>query len=288
MEANTTPRRNRLDLMEPAEKMIQEAIWEIETIGADERLTKAEYLMSKAKDLISDFIDKKPLPPSLDLDSPEFDEFKDKVMELVLSRLLAYDGKGVFGYEKMQTVAELVLKGSQIETDIIVEKNVKLFNELRGSCQPPPEPLTAEEVLLKNINHKHLTSLAGIDSLEVRTCFVLKAMHEYASICNKANLDWGRVEREFKKWAVNHYSREDTAKEIFNWFKSHLQTTNLQSSQKEIEFPDYNACVDIAYDHGYGFDPMSSEKMPYENHVAAVWGLEKMRDLIKERIEIKK
>ena len=53
-------RRNRVDLMIPAEKKILEAIWEIETIGADTRLTEAQTLLSKAKDLVSDYHDKIP------------------------------------------------------------------------------------------------------------------------------------------------------------------------------------------------------------------------------------
>lgn len=52
-----TQRRNRLDLMSPAETAIQNAIWEVEKIGADVRLTKAVNQLSDAKSLVSDFID---------------------------------------------------------------------------------------------------------------------------------------------------------------------------------------------------------------------------------------
>lgn len=45
--------------MEPAEKAIQEAIWEVEKIGADSKLTEAVILLGKAKDLVADFIDGK-------------------------------------------------------------------------------------------------------------------------------------------------------------------------------------------------------------------------------------
>lgn len=55
----TFSRRNRMDLMKPAEKMIQEAVWEIEKLGASDKLTEAVTLMSKAKELVSDFIDGK-------------------------------------------------------------------------------------------------------------------------------------------------------------------------------------------------------------------------------------
>lgn len=54
-----TPRRSRLDLNEPAEIAIRNAVNEIEKIGADTRLTEAVMLLAKAKDLVSDFIDKK-------------------------------------------------------------------------------------------------------------------------------------------------------------------------------------------------------------------------------------
>lgn len=56
---NTFPRRSRLDLMEPAEVAIFYAVQEIEKIGADARLTEAQILLSKAKDLVSDYVDEK-------------------------------------------------------------------------------------------------------------------------------------------------------------------------------------------------------------------------------------
>lgn len=52
------PRRNRLDLNTKAELSIHESIQEIENIGADEKLTKAINLLSEAKNLVSDYIDK--------------------------------------------------------------------------------------------------------------------------------------------------------------------------------------------------------------------------------------
>lgn len=51
------PRRNRLDLNEPAELAIHNAMQEVEKIGAGVRLTDAVVLLAKAKDLVSDFID---------------------------------------------------------------------------------------------------------------------------------------------------------------------------------------------------------------------------------------
>lgn len=59
MSNQTTPRRIRLDLMEPAEKAIQDAMQEVEKLPADPKLTDAVVLLSQAKDLVSDFIDTK-------------------------------------------------------------------------------------------------------------------------------------------------------------------------------------------------------------------------------------
>lgn len=53
------PRRHRIDLMVPAEKLIYHAIQEVEKLGADVNLTNAQILLVQAKDLISNYIDKK-------------------------------------------------------------------------------------------------------------------------------------------------------------------------------------------------------------------------------------
>lgn len=50
-------RRNRLDLNIPAEAAIQNAIWEVEKVGADVKLTEVVILLGKAKDLLSDYVD---------------------------------------------------------------------------------------------------------------------------------------------------------------------------------------------------------------------------------------
>jgi hypothetical protein len=62
MTANDFPRRNRLDLNEPAELAIHNAIQEVEKLPADERLTRAVTLLSEAKDMVADFIDQ-PVTP---------------------------------------------------------------------------------------------------------------------------------------------------------------------------------------------------------------------------------
>jgi hypothetical protein len=50
-------RRSRLDLNEPAELAIREAILKVEKMPADVRLTYAVIKLSEAKELVADFID---------------------------------------------------------------------------------------------------------------------------------------------------------------------------------------------------------------------------------------
>jgi hypothetical protein len=52
-------RRIRLDLNQPAELAIFNAMQEVERMDADVRLTKAVTMLSEAKDLVSDYIDEK-------------------------------------------------------------------------------------------------------------------------------------------------------------------------------------------------------------------------------------
>ncbi len=57
MKTDEFPRRIRLDRMVPAEKAIYNAMQEVEKLSADVKLTEAVTLLSRAKDLVSDFID---------------------------------------------------------------------------------------------------------------------------------------------------------------------------------------------------------------------------------------
>jgi hypothetical protein len=59
MSIENIPRRIRLDLSEPAELAIRNAVSEVEKIGADVRLTKAVNLLHEARELVADFIDEK-------------------------------------------------------------------------------------------------------------------------------------------------------------------------------------------------------------------------------------
>lgn len=59
LTSNGFPRRNRLDLNNPAEIAIDNAIRQVEKMPADERLTEAVILLSNAKSIVSDFIDSK-------------------------------------------------------------------------------------------------------------------------------------------------------------------------------------------------------------------------------------
>ncbi len=53
----TTPRRNNLELMTPAERAIYDATVEVEKVGADERLTKAVMLLEEAQNLVANYVD---------------------------------------------------------------------------------------------------------------------------------------------------------------------------------------------------------------------------------------
>lgn len=52
-------RRARLDLIEPSEKAIYDAVGEIEKVGADIRLTNAQVLLQQARDQLADYFDEK-------------------------------------------------------------------------------------------------------------------------------------------------------------------------------------------------------------------------------------
>jgi hypothetical protein len=51
------PRRNRMDLMQPAELAIIAAMNAVEEMAEDTRLTEAVILLSQAREKVADFID---------------------------------------------------------------------------------------------------------------------------------------------------------------------------------------------------------------------------------------
>jgi hypothetical protein len=57
-----TPRRIRLDLNEPAELAIYNAMTEVEKLPGDVRLTHAVIKLGEAKNLVADYIDGVPIP----------------------------------------------------------------------------------------------------------------------------------------------------------------------------------------------------------------------------------
>lgn len=59
MNENTIPRRNRIDLMTPAELAIRNAMIAVETVGADVLLTDAVILLGQARDKVADFVDRR-------------------------------------------------------------------------------------------------------------------------------------------------------------------------------------------------------------------------------------
>lgn len=54
------PRRNRIDLMTPAELAIREAMLKVEEAGCDVLLTDAVNLLHEAQERVADFVDKVP------------------------------------------------------------------------------------------------------------------------------------------------------------------------------------------------------------------------------------
>jgi hypothetical protein len=78
-----TLRRNRIDLMTPAEVAIQNAISEVEKAGANWRLTEAVVLLGKAKEMVSDYVDNN-LRPEIDVDiNYDFHEGRGENNELL-------------------------------------------------------------------------------------------------------------------------------------------------------------------------------------------------------------
>jgi hypothetical protein len=57
VDKNTIPRRYRVDLFTPVEKMIYECQGEVEKMGADIRLTDALNLLIEARHKIAEFVD---------------------------------------------------------------------------------------------------------------------------------------------------------------------------------------------------------------------------------------
>lgn len=51
------PRRNMINEMTPAELSIRNAVLEVEKIGADVKLTEAIVLLTKARELVADYVD---------------------------------------------------------------------------------------------------------------------------------------------------------------------------------------------------------------------------------------
>lgn len=51
------PRRNDLGRMNPTELLIVDAMYAVEAMPADQRLTQASTLLQQAKDLVSDYVD---------------------------------------------------------------------------------------------------------------------------------------------------------------------------------------------------------------------------------------
>lgn len=69
------PRRNNLETQTPAEKAIGIAISEVEMMGADKSLTEIVMMLSRVKEILSDYVDKRDMVKY-------FDDLSDKQREL--------------------------------------------------------------------------------------------------------------------------------------------------------------------------------------------------------------
>lgn len=69
------PRRNNLETQTPAEKAIGIAIKEVEMMGADKSLTEIVMMLSRVKEILSDYVDKRDMVKY-------FDELSDKQRNL--------------------------------------------------------------------------------------------------------------------------------------------------------------------------------------------------------------
>lgn len=56
---NGFPRRQRIDLLLPAEKAVYDAMQKVEELGADVRLTNAVILLGDVRNLVADYIEEK-------------------------------------------------------------------------------------------------------------------------------------------------------------------------------------------------------------------------------------
>lgn len=77
---NSFPRRNQMQQWVPAEWMIYDAVQQVESMGADVRLTDAVILLGRAQERVADFVDGVALSPS----SPR--EPSEAVVEMMARR----------------------------------------------------------------------------------------------------------------------------------------------------------------------------------------------------------
>jgi hypothetical protein len=139
-------RRSRLDLNEPVELAIHNAMMEVEKAGADVRLTQATILLSQAKNLVADYIEKKPIEnedakvkPRIELKAFAFQVEQMRMAQTRLEDLLNGSSR-----ESDQAITHIKEMKRQLER--VVDGSVKEFktgNEIRIA----PEQVDADQAL---------------------------------------------------------------------------------------------------------------------------------------------
>lgn len=89
---------------------------------------------------------------------------------------------------------------------------------------------------------------------------------------------------------INRMLKESISELLVQFAKSEAARQYHSPSKQEgtEELPSDNECTDIAFDFGYGCDPPKGNKQQEDIHDAAVWGLKKMRDYIKQNYTLTK
>ena len=88
---NNSPRRNQLDQCTPAELAIYTAMYEVEMVGADVRLTNAVIKLNEARNLVADFVDK-----IVDRKNLPFGEAIEALKQGKRVQREGWNGKGMF------------------------------------------------------------------------------------------------------------------------------------------------------------------------------------------------
>jgi len=133
------PRRNKLWLNTQAELAIFNAIQEVETVGADVRLTEIVIMLGQAKDLLSDYIDNTKDLQGTELAKKTLVKITDKLPDGVLWKKAREYSKQFTSFEKpvqseiaMNVAQDHYYRGMIDIRDMIEHQNDEAINLLDG------------------------------------------------------------------------------------------------------------------------------------------------------------